>query len=259
MNRKHWMKIRFLVNIVLLVYVGTACGSPEIKDESSTVRPDTVKNETKVEHQPVKEQTEDVKCTLSLDKNTLLMGDSLIYGVDRSGLLQEVQYVAKVGVNVETIQQDGTYDTEYGKLSGIQAVEKLNPKAVVVLCGVNGITWMDIDGMIENYKHFLEMIAKEGRKLAVVSVAPVTKKYHQGKKGNRNIQNRIDLYNEKLKVLAQMGNVDYIDISSQFKDEEGFLREELADVDGLHWNESGNTLFVKIFREYVQKDMEDLQ
>lgn len=190
---------------------------------------------------------------LTLDEHTVLIGDSLFHCVDESGVLPEVHYIAKVGVNLDTIQADGVYATDAGKVSGTQAVNNYNPDVVFCMCGVNGIMWMDIEDMLQKYKTFLESIAEPGRTLAVVSVAPVTKRYNDSEKGGGRIQKLIDLYNDRLSDFMKNGNVCYIDITDSMKDEQGFLREEYATEDGLHWNNKGCQAFANALEKSVKE------
>lgn len=242
--------------LILAVMAMTACSSqnagkdkkPET-DDASKVKQEALagadeKEEPEFTESPVR---------LALNEHTVLIGDSLFNCVDESGFLPEVHYIAKVGVNLDMIQTDGVYTTDVGKVSGIQAVNDYNPDVVFAMCGVNGIMWMDIEDMLQKYKTFLESIAGPGRTLAVVSVAPVTKRYNDSEKGGGRIQKLIDLYNDRLSEFMKNGNVCYIDITDSMKDEQGFLREEYATEDGLHWNNKGCQAFVNALEKSVKE------
>lgn len=237
--------------LILAMMAMTACSLENAGKDKNPDTDDSVKvgqeasvDETDVVESPIR---------LALDEHTVLIGDSLFHCVDESGVLPEVHYIAKVGVNLDTIQAEGVYSTDAGKVSGIQAVNDYNPDVVFAMCGVNGIMWMDIEDMLQKYKTFLEAIAGPGRTLAVVSVAPVTKRYNDSEKGGGRIQKLIDLYNDRLSEFMKNGNVCYIDITDAMKDEQGFLREEYATEDGLHWNNKGCQAFVNALEKSVKE------
>ncbi len=166
----------------------------------------------------------------------VFMGDSITCGGDLPSFFPE-RSVCKLAVPGDSIQQ---------VLYRADMVEKLAPKKIFLLVGVNNVSRGNFENTIEeNYKLLLKKLTGICDKVYVQSILPV-------RKPSKVDNARIDRANEIISNLAQEYDCEYIDLQRAFVDEEGELREDLT-KDGVHLSEKGYEVWAEQIQEFVEE------
>jgi hypothetical protein len=158
----------------------------------------------------------------------LFIGDSISTGFSGFDFLNSANVYAKIGFTPSSVRtSDNNGVTVYQKL----AAKK--PSTVVILLGTNGLSYLDIDDMIKDYKLFISEIRDilpESR-VVILSIPPVTKEHEATEPENITL---IKNYNEKLLALSAETESDFIDVYALLADDDGYTRSDYAENDGLH-------------------------
>lgn len=184
----------------------------------------------------------------SLD-NFLVIGDSRTYAIENKleGLGKNV--VAK-GVSSSTPQhwKEVTKNGSGTVLNtSVTLPSKNSVKGVVVALGVNGTSQVNemkevLNNLIARYPDV---------PIFVTSVFHVGEKYQYGTLTASKMNGNIDGFNNSMQEFCNSNSdLIYIDITSGLYDDKGFLKSSYTD-DGLHLNNSGNTILVKNIKEEV--------
>jgi lysophospholipase L1-like esterase len=160
--------------------------------------------------------------------NYLFIGDSISTGLYGYGYLSSSNVFAKIGltpVSVRTADVNGT--TVYQKMT------VNNPAAVCIMLGTNGLSYLDTDDMIDSFTLFVDEIKETvpDTEIVILSIPPVTKEHEDTKPENNTV---IKEYNAGLKQLAEDKDLTFIDVYSMLADEDGYMRADYAEKDGLH-------------------------
>jgi lysophospholipase L1-like esterase len=160
--------------------------------------------------------------------NYLFIGDSISTGLYNYDFLSISNVFAKIGltpVSVRTEDVNGT--TVYQKMT------VLSPDTICIMLGTNGLSYLDIGSMIESYGLFIDEIRDTlpDTKIVVMAIPPVTKAHEDSKPENLTIINE---FNTDLKNLADDKNITYFDVYTLLADDDGYMRADYAEKDGLH-------------------------
>lgn len=134
-----------------------------------------------------------------LFKDTLIVGDSLMHGLYTNGILDSSSMITMVSASLYHLQ---------GNLSKIVAN---NPRRLILHYGINMLinTESQLNGFIDMYKEILEYLKEE---------LPDTEIYVSGIFNVSESQTRnypgIDKYNERLELLCNDMQLNYVDNSS---------------------------------------------
>lgn len=134
-------------------------------------------------------------------------------------------------------------------------VINLNPKIVVISAGINDIAEntgeYDIDFTMDNIKSMCELAEANGIKVIVTALLPSA---GHGWKGHiRNVPEKIDELNSRIKAYASDKNYYYLDYNTPMRDENGGLKTNLT-FDALHPNVEG----YEVMEPLVQKAINEL-
>lgn len=165
--------------------------------------------------------------------DAVFIGDSISEGITLYKPIDDATVLAATGINPSSIfttpvikQEDGT------RITILDALKEKQAKKIYIMLGANGINFIPIDKMIEDYQELLLQIKQEHPDaiIYVQSVLPVTKE------NKYNISNEdINFFNEQLIQLCAKEQVYYLDISSDFKTADGTLPIETSPTDGMHF------------------------
>ena len=111
-------------------------------------------------------------------------------------------------------------------------VKTLGAKKLFIMLGMNDFAAYDHDVVIKKATALINKIIEKspGIKVYVESVTPITADKQHGKFNNKNV----DAFNAKLKAMCQKNGWTYVDINSQFKDENGNLHTSYCgDLNGM--------------------------
>lgn len=161
--------------------------------------------------------------------NTLFIGDSIFTGFSGFGYLQPENVFAQVGLNPESALSK--------QIDGVTAAEKalaMQPERICIMLGTNGLAFLSSDYMSSEMAKLVDSLKENcpDAQIVILSIPPVTEEHE---KENPEKIAVISDYNSKLKALAEEKDCLYIDIFTMLQDENGYLAEEYAEADGLHF------------------------
>lgn len=127
-----------------------------------------------------------------------------------------------------------------------------NPSQVFVWLGTNDLR----DGKtpqqtIESLQEIIDQIQTERSlaKITLISLIPVNAQVNPATVGLR-FNDHIQEVNQGLQEIAKEQELDYIDLFSELKDEQGNLKSEYT-VDGLHLSDAGYQVVLGIIEPYL--------
>lgn len=147
-------------------------------------------------------------------KDTVFVGDSVMYGISFYKYLDEANVVA---------DQNMTASNASNKVSDIT---KSNPKNVVIMLGLNDANYQgkkaeDVAFSIESLVKSIKS-ANSATKVYVMSVLPVTQAFESGN-GVYVKQSFLNDLNKNLESKAASAGYSYIDAASAFADNTGYM------------------------------------
>ena len=187
----------------------------------------------------------------------VFLGDSTTYGLKyyevlsggkntqqvwtpESGTLTLYNYATATIVFPETGEQ----------ISIVDAVTRKQPEYLVITLGVNGVSQMDEDWFKTDYTGLVQSIqaASPNTKIICNSIYPVENDYeHIDSINNTNIPQA----NEWIKAVAEATGCKYADSASVLKAEDGSLREDYGNGDGIHLNADGFNAVLEYLRTHA--------
>ena len=185
-------------------------------------------------------QTKKVK---QISPNNVFLGDSLTDYFDLDAAFADYSVVNSgiAGNTTENVLADLTH-----------RVSIFNPSQVFVWLGTNDL----MDGKtpeqtLESLQTIIDQIQTERSmaKITLISLIPVNSQvdpYTVGLRSNDQIQK----VNQGLRETAKKEKLDYIDLYSALKDDQGNLKAEYT-VDGLHLSDAGYQVVQEIIEPYL--------
>lgn len=222
------------------------------KDKDSDSESQAETGETKENIQIENPVPESNALTPTYFSKCAFVGDSITVGLSDYQLVPMKNVIAEIGMNIEKINTE-KMQTAFGETTVLDALTQAKPENIYIMLGSNGIAWMSLEEMIEEYSEFTQGIEKSlpDSKIYVLSIPPVTEKKEQSEESILNAD--IDRYNSMLLELANKNGYYYVDINSELKGEDGKFSEEDAADDGMHFNKSTYDVMLDyILRHVVQ-------
>lgn len=114
----------------------------------------------------------------------------------------------------------------------------------------NGEEVVSIDQFKQNLEKAIGIAKKTTDKVYLISILPISSKVEGvlSPAGKIRTSERVLLYNEGIRVVADRCKVELIDLYPLFND-----REELLSKDGIHPNELGYGLISEVVKLYIDK------
>lgn len=225
-----------LSRIVLILLLAAVLLSASSCAFSFTVAVDTTPGDTEPADTEPADTTPDKTQTDPDDSlaGCLFVGDSRTVGLEMAGSIPEADFFCAVGqtvfeiTNVE-LNVDGS-DCTLAELLSEREYRK-----VYILLGINEIG-EDPDTVVEEYSGLIDLILsyQPGAKIIVEANLHVTA--WRSDLGDAFNNDRVDLLNRKLKALTDGFAVFWLDANPILDDEDGGLRREYAEEDGIHPN-----------------------
>lgn len=191
-----------------------------------------------------------------IDKMVFL-GDSTTYGLKYYEVLSGGKNTQQVWTPASGTLSLFNYSTativfpETGEeISIVDAVTRKQPEYLVITLGVNGVSQMDEDWFKQDYTGLVESIqaASPNTKIICNSIYPVENDYEQiAYINNTNIPQA----NEWIKAVAEATGCKYTDSASVLKAEDGSLREDYGNGDGIHLNADGFNAVLEYLRTHA--------
>ena len=191
-----------------------------------------------------------------IDKLTFL-GDSTTYGLKYYEVLSGGKNTTQVWTPASGTLTLFNYATativfpEDGQeISIVDAVTRKLPEYLVITLGVNGVSMMDEDWFKTDYTAHGQSIqaASPDTKIICNSIYPVENDYEQIESINNT---NIPQANEWIKAVAEATGCKYADSASVLKAEDGSLREDYGNGDGIHLNADGFNAVLNYLRTHA--------
>ena len=191
-----------------------------------------------------------------IDKLTFL-GDSTTYGLKYYEVLSGGKNTTQVWTPASGTLTLFNYATativfpEDGQeISIVDAVTRKLPEYLVITLGVNGVSMMDEDWFKTDYTALVQSIqaASPNTKIICNSIYPVENDYEQIESINNT---NIPQANEWIKAVAEATGCKYADSASVLKAEDGSLREDYGNGDGIHLNADGFNAVLNYLRTHA--------
>ncbi len=177
--------------------------------------------------------------TMSSDA-IVMLGNSITQSCEWSELLE----------NSNVVNRGIAGDMTGGMLQRLDDITKYQPSKIFLMIGVNDISVLSKEKIIENYKSIVNKIVEKSpsSKLYLQSILPVNNEVRNSGKSNSDI---IEL-NNKIQVIASDNGLVYVNLHPLFLDEEGRLDTELTQ-DGIHLDMEGYLIWKKELLKYIDK------
>ncbi|MGN0665108.1 MAG: GDSL-type esterase/lipase family protein [Huintestinicola sp.] len=262
-GRKKKDKLKFRVSFIFLFVFASfvACFTlymrSDISDseENSAIKGDIVTTQYQTEEKPAEKKAvnpvpECSKYDQSYLDSCMFAGDSLIVGLSSYGIIPEERVAAGIGMSAMTIN-----DTPLENPDGSQELiaDKINaakPENLYVLLGLNLMEYYTNEQLLAEYGDFVDSIDREHTNIYLISVPPVTASREENP--DRPILNSdIDAFNADLLKFANNRGLNYLDLNSELKGNDGRLSEEVAEADGIHFKKSTYTILLDYILTHV--------
>lgn len=182
----------------------------------------------------------------SLLINSLFIGDSRTEGLRKfTTASQYSHFCCDVGLNISEIMT-GKFFIGNEETTLPDAITKNRYNSIFICVGYNELGWDYEDVFIEKYSTLIENIRaiNPAAKIYVQAILHISKdaKVYDEQENN----DRIHLYNSKIQEMCRQKNIAFIDLNSEFTDENGYLLENTTE-DGIHFtSEYYNTYLEKL-------------
>lgn len=185
--------------------------------------------------------------------DAVFVGDSITTGIDLYGTLTNAGVVASTGINLETALTAKSVRNKAGeKVTIPEAVKELKAKKIYLMLGTNGIDWMSVDAMIEQYEKVFDALKKDNPDAVfyIQSIPPITRE--KEKKSSQMSIKKIGEYNDKLLKLAESKKAYYVDVYSAIAADDGYLSTDIS-TDGVHFKSEVYTIWIEYVRRHTSR------
>lgn len=192
-----------------------------------TELPEIIETTVHVTNPPVVTQAPSIGGTADLDylNRCAFIGDSHINGLAGYGVVDSSRVFAK----------DGMFISQFSTYINLNSVAALNPEAIYIMLGTNGVSWIEHSKMVEDYSAILDSVHSSipNARIYVLSIPPVSADIENKPSiaDGQILNSQINSYNSMLCSMAMEKGFKYVDINSTLKNSEGKLENSF---DGIH-------------------------
>ncbi len=172
--------------------------------------------------------------------DTVMVGDSITYGMALYGYLDFNHVFAKIGLHQSTaLTSKCVYTSKTQGYSISEALKKAKPGKIIVTLGINAIYSYKTDSFYDNYRALLSKMKKASPDSIIIiqSIFPVTQSWAVNN-GKPNCNNYIAYANQRLSELANDEGFYFLYTYEALADEQGFLKSQYSG-DGIHLSRKG--------------------
>lgn len=227
-----------------------------VTEAPATAEPEQGGQESDAQGSAILQPTEDAGQEY-IDK-IVFLGDSTTYGLKFYGMLSGGKDTNRVWT-----PQSGTLTLNFWKTTGIvypetgteivmtEAVTLSKPEILCITLGVNGITMLDETAFKKTYADMVRALqeASPETKIIINSMYPVEAIYEAKNNGINN--ERISAANEWLKAVAAETGTKYAETNLGLMDENGKLKAEMGNGDGIHLGPDGFNKVLEYLRTHA--------
>ena len=250
------------LSVILALLLGGSVALTAVNAAKTTIYPDASPSELTLEARKnsgagdkVAILTETAQVGDDYFANALFCGDSLSDGIRIYDVFEGYRTCTKVGLSPTAATTDAFYELEDGtKLTMVEAIEYNQPSVIYVMLGTNGLNWLDIDSLIAGYGEFIDAVRARMPALSIVleSIPPTTRSTAESRPSYA--PDNIRAYNSALLDLAERKGCYYLDVYSAVVDSEGYLPDDIAAADGIHFQPSGYAVWKQYLQTHVIQD-----
>ncbi|MEG0614770.1 MAG: GDSL-type esterase/lipase family protein [Oscillospiraceae bacterium] len=195
--------------------------------------------------------TENLPKDMSYFNNCAFVGDSLTVGLSSYGIIPESNVFASVGMNIDKINKE-TIKTTNGDVTSLQALKNAAPKNIYIMLGSNGIAWLSNEIMIKEYGAFIDSIQAElpSSSIYILSIPPVSVNRETAAQG-KILNSDIDLYNSELLKMSNEKKLNFVDINTALKGNDGKMPVENVGKDGMHFKKDTYTIMLNYILKHT--------
>lgn len=147
-------------------------------------------------------------------------------------------------------------DKVYGMIDRMPYVADTKPSKLFVMAGINDLifTPVSIDQFEKEYRELIQIVKDHSpeTKIYIQSILPVN---DEVKGGNSNFfkekNDKIKEFNKRVKNIAKDFKLPYIDINKKML-KDGKLNFDYT-FDGIHLNEKGYAVWIKLLKKYMDE------
>lgn len=168
---------------------------------------------------------------LSFFADDLFIGDSIFTGLYLyPNYLEMSQVAAAVGLTpykayTSALEDKGVTAVEYAK--------QKQPKRIFIMLGSNAMAGTDHSSLEESYRELVSRLmgACPSADICCISITPTARKNDYPSIDNSEVRE----VNKYIKSMCSELGLKYCDLYSLISDEDGYFREDYAEVDGMHF------------------------
>ena len=172
--------------------------------------------------------------------DTVMVGDSITYGMASYGYLSFNHVFAKIGLHQGTaLTSKCVYTSRTQGYSISDALAIAKPSKIYVTLGINAIYNYKSDSFYDNYRALLTKIKRASPDSVIIiqSIFPVTENWAINN-GKPNCNKYVAYANQKLSELAKEENCYFLHTYEELTDQNGFLQSQFSG-DGIHLSRKG--------------------
>lgn len=210
-------------------------------DDNPTYNTDTSSDDNQAPENTVTEQ--DYSSILS---NSLFIGDSRTEGIRKFTVASTYShFCCDVGISINDITSKDFFIGD-SNTNLITAITNNKYQNIFICVGYNELGWDYEDVFIQKYSALIDEIKEisPSSKIYVQAILNIAQNANVYEEAENN--DRINLYNSKIETMCMEKEVSYINLNSEFTDENGYLME-ITTEDGIHFtNEYYNKYLEKL-------------
>lgn len=176
------------------------------------------------------------------------LGDSRTEGFQLYSGLKTGTYYHAVGATVETVFSKSV-ETPAGKMPLLDAMAEGTFGKIYVMLGVNELGWNKTETFYNQYGKVIDRLRADHPEAEIILQAILPVSARQDAKGSYVNNQRIGVYNEAIRLLAEEKDCAYLNVAEAVSGEDGCL---VADwnFDGVHLNVKGCQVWLDYLRTH---------
>lgn len=183
-------------------------------------------------------------------EDVVFLGDSRTEGFHLYSGLKTGTYLCSVGATVESVftKKDWPADGK-DKVPLLDALAETPCGKVYLMLGINELGWSKTETFHDQYAKVIDRIREDHPEAGIVlqTILPVSAR--QDAKGSYVNNERIKVYNQVIRTLAEEKECALVDVAEALAGEDGCLPGEL-NFDGVHLNPAGCRIWLEYLRTH---------
>lgn len=182
-------------------------------------------------------------------EDAVFLGDSRTEGFSLYSGLQAGTYLYGVGATVESVFSKKVWPSGKDEVPLLDALAEMECGKVYLMLGINELGWSKEETFHDQYAKVVDRIREDHPDVKIVlqSILPVSAR--QDAKGSYVNNQRIAVYNEVIRSLAEEKDCAMVDVAAALTGEDGCLPANL-NFDGVHLNPAGCRIWLEYLRTH---------